>query len=478
MGPIILLPVLNVFFVIVRGHNYNRINQVGSPDEDCDLRSKVTTIKETLAEAVLEKCLMKPNDECVPVAIFTLQPCLKDLDKIDPQCFSDALTKAQGAGYEVCFCGGVTSLVTSLVTVAPLVCSSDPAPGSRLGRMVAVDAEAVPTFASLMGSEAKPMIIDTDMAIDVNDPLALCAAHGIETEGYADIKAVVSNVGYPSIIGAVSVINHYFGRDNITLGAYKGTFGNDFDGGMNGKYVDDLVNNFESPVKNYNSVDDAVEVIRKTLTEAEDNSIVYVAIGFMINLRDFLAAEGNRELFAKKVNVVFIRGGRYVPESKTPEFFFGCGVVSGKDTYSNTDECKGSAKAAIENIPDSVPVRFLGYEASDNVQTGGAFWSWCPASVDHNPCFRVLSNYHLSTGNKQTLSWDPMTVTAAAGTEMTVGSTLQGQNGKIKVEEDGTSIWENGFPNSKQLYLSLQNIYLPIVQIDLLYCFSNLYTLG
>ena len=63
MGRIILLPVLNVFFVIVRGHNYNRINQVGSADEDCDLRSKVTTIKETLAEAVLEKCLMKPNGE-------------------------------------------------------------------------------------------------------------------------------------------------------------------------------------------------------------------------------------------------------------------------------------------------------------------------------------------------------------------------------------------------------------------------------
>ena len=56
------------------------------------------------------------------------------------------------------------------------------------------------------------------------------------TEGYADIKAVVSNVGYPSIIGAVSVINHYHGRDEIKLGAYKGTFGNDFDGGMNGVF--------------------------------------------------------------------------------------------------------------------------------------------------------------------------------------------------------------------------------------------------
>ena len=63
MGPIIILQVLNVFFVIVGGHNYNRINQVGSVDEDCDLRSTIITIKETLVKAVLEKCLLTPNGE-------------------------------------------------------------------------------------------------------------------------------------------------------------------------------------------------------------------------------------------------------------------------------------------------------------------------------------------------------------------------------------------------------------------------------
>ena len=35
----------------------------------------------------------------------------------------------------------------------------------------------------------------------------------------------VHNVGYPKAIGAVSVINHYFGRDDIALGAFKGEFG-------------------------------------------------------------------------------------------------------------------------------------------------------------------------------------------------------------------------------------------------------------
>ena len=35
----------------------------------------------------------------------------------------------------------------------------------------------------------------------------------------------VHNVGYARAIGAVSVINHFYGRDDIALGAFKGQFG-------------------------------------------------------------------------------------------------------------------------------------------------------------------------------------------------------------------------------------------------------------
>ena len=76
---------------------------------------------------------------------------------------------------------------------------------------------------------------------------------------------IVHNVGYPKAIGAVSVINHFFGRDNITLGAFKGNFGDK----INGIYVDDLVDNFPSPVKHYDQVEEAVTVLRRTLQAAE-----------------------------------------------------------------------------------------------------------------------------------------------------------------------------------------------------------------
>ena len=61
------------------------------------------------------------------------------------------------------------------------------------------------------------------------------------------------------------MINHYYGRDDIRLGAFKGAFG-DYIGG---NYIDDLVDNFDSPIKHYDQVEDAVSVLRQTLAEAE-----------------------------------------------------------------------------------------------------------------------------------------------------------------------------------------------------------------
>ena len=110
MGLIILPQVLFLFFVTASGHNHNRINPYGPADEDCDLRSILTSVKEVLAETALEEeCSMKSPDggsivcfklsfsetlsnseECVPVAIVALQPCLSDLNNIEAQCFSDA----------------------------------------------------------------------------------------------------------------------------------------------------------------------------------------------------------------------------------------------------------------------------------------------------------------------------------------------------------------------------------------------------
>ena len=73
------------------------------------------------------------------------------------------------------------------------------------------------------------------------------------------------------------------------LGAYKGDFGKDSWGNwVRGAYVDDLVDNWPSPVKDSGDVPDAVSVYRKVLSEAEDRSIVISSIGFVTNIAEDL----------------------------------------------------------------------------------------------------------------------------------------------------------------------------------------------
>ena len=85
--------------------------------------------------------------------------------------------------------------------------------------------------------------------------MAICLAHKLQDRGEAKILAIVHDAGIPEGIGAVSVLNHYFGRDDIVLGAYKGDYGKDGNGNwVRGHYVDDLVNNWDSPVWNSDQV--------------------------------------------------------------------------------------------------------------------------------------------------------------------------------------------------------------------------------
>ena len=66
-----------------------------------------------------------------------------------------------------------------------------------------------------------PLIIDTDASVDVDDVVAICMAHALMDRGEVDIKAIVHDAGIPEGIGAMSVLNHFYGRDDILLGAYK-----------------------------------------------------------------------------------------------------------------------------------------------------------------------------------------------------------------------------------------------------------------
>ncbi|EOD08919.1 hypothetical protein EMIHUDRAFT_258086, partial [Emiliania huxleyi CCMP1516] len=116
------------------------------------------------------------------------------------------------------------------------------------------------------------IIIDTDMSIDVDDVGALCLAHALQDRNKAEILAVTHNTGLEQGVGAVSVINHYFGRDDIPIGAYRGP------------------------------VPDALTVLRQALFNAPGHrTVTIVAIGHALNVLALLKSPGGLDLVKRKL---------------------------------------------------------------------------------------------------------------------------------------------------------------------------------
>ena len=73
------------------------------------------------------------------------------------------------------------------------------------------------------------VILDTDMGgggcMDVDDVTTLCMLHALADLGECELLAVLINTMPGEATGAVSVINHYYGRDATPIGAFKGDNG-------------------------------------------------------------------------------------------------------------------------------------------------------------------------------------------------------------------------------------------------------------
>jgi len=294
----------------------------------------------------------------------------------------------------------------------------------------------------LMSESAVPLIIDTDASFDVDDVVAICMAHALMDNGEVDIKAIVHDAGIPEGIGAMSVLNHYYGRDDIVLGAYKGDFGKWPGGGwVEGDYVMDLVRNYPSPVKDSSQVPDAVSAYRQVLAAAEDRSIVIAAIGFATNIADLLRSGADdhsplsgSDLVAAKVKTVVWQGGWYPP-------FHGFGAHTYNwdcgSAFYDTSGCEGESSYAVNNMPASVEMVYS--DIGDEIYTGGRL-SECHG--DDNPCRAAMIDQN-GWGNGR-CSWDGVvTYRAIKGSASAVHAEEAGVGGKARVEWNGANFWDD-----------------------------------
>jgi purine nucleosidase len=134
-------------------------------------------------------------------------------------------------------------------------------------------------------------------------------------------------------VGALSVLNDYYGRTDIPLGAYRGRVGmptNNYQSPWNfhrkppmspwqvGPYVPDLVAHFPSRIQNASQVYDATHLLRLVLSSASPSSVTLVSIGYATNLFNLLESSSDvisplsgRDLVSRGVKQLVIMGGRH-----------------------------------------------------------------------------------------------------------------------------------------------------------------------
>jgi purine nucleosidase len=170
-------------------------------------------------------------------------------------------------------------------------------------------------------SAAPPLhvIFDTDMGNDVDDALALAMLHAFASRGEVKLLAVTVSKDNPWAAEYVRMVNEYYGRASIPVGIVHD--GKTTDDGLyirqvcalHGRHPDRAV------------VQDAVELLRKTLASEQDGAVTLIQVGFSTNLARLIESAPDRysnlsgmDLVKKKVRLLTVMAGNFA-ESK-PEY--------------------------------------------------------------------------------------------------------------------------------------------------------------
>ena len=178
------------------------------------------------------------------------------------------------------------------------------------------------------------LIFDTDMGgggcMDVDDVGTLCMLHALADQGEVELLGVVVNTLDPLTTATVDVLNHFYGRDNVPVGVYKG------DNGAWGRhgYTDLLTSGWAHPNIDGVSNDDILDSVwlyRNLLASRCNGDCVIASVGNLANLAALLRSEGDEnsplsgaQLIAQKVSLISIMGGAYPASSGSGE----CNIAS------------------------------------------------------------------------------------------------------------------------------------------------------
>ncbi len=273
-----------------------------------------------------------------------------------------------------------------------------------------------------------PVIFDTDCGPDYDDVGALAILHAFADSGYINILATMASNKHELVAPSIDVINTYFGRPDIPIGAPKSDGVNI---GASQKWPDSLIAKYPHDLMSTGEAPDAVKLYRKILSEQEDTSVTIISVGFLTNLGNLIMSEpdeqcplSGKELVEQKVRKWVCMGGKF-PEGMEFNVFM--------------DSLKSIT--AIEQWPTEI--LFSGFEIGEQIKTGLRL---IEMPCENNPVKDVFAiSIQQSEDDKNgRMSWDQTAVLIAVkGYE----KYFDINTGRFIAFEDGHNEWkdsENG----------------------------------
>jgi inosine-uridine nucleoside N-ribohydrolase len=286
------------------------------------------------------------------------------------------------------------------------------------------------------------LIFDTDIGNDVDDALALAMIHALESRGETKLLAVTVSKDSRSAAPFVDLVNTFYGRPSIPVGAVKGgkTPG---DTPMiripaerraaSGAYV------YPHRLTDGSAAPDAVAVLRRALAAEPDGSVVIVQVGFSTNLARLLnsAADGasplpGMQLVARKVRLLSAMAGHF---------------PVGKPEYNVMTDIP-AARKVFEEWPS--PVVFSGFEVGEALLFPATAvehdFSW----VQDHPVAEAYRTYMRMPYDRP--SWDLTAVLYAVRPDR--GYFSVSAEGRVTVDESGQTHFAEA-PGGGRRYLIL-----------------------
>ncbi len=164
------------------------------------------------------------------------------------------------------------------------------------------------------------VIFDTDMGNDIDDALALAMLNNYIDLDKINLLGVISSKSNIYSVIYIDILNSWYGHPNIPLGIVKD--GKTPDKPTFTKHVADMKsegeNIFHGSIEDYSLLPDGVDLYRKLLSEAPDQSVVIITVGFSTNTSRLLESTADdyspltgKELISKKVNYLSMMAGDF-----------------------------------------------------------------------------------------------------------------------------------------------------------------------